>query len=162
MSKSNQELLDSDYQYKEAHGGQPLRANYWWFIGDIPEVRARDFNTCRQIVEKLEQARIECAPLTSSEHSRLTQLIKKWSHRAAGEDQRFNVRGTKRGALTNAEKERLQKLGWVPTKYTKPTKPKPRVKCQGCSRLFIQTRSDRKFCSTYCKSSYWSRQYSGA
>lgn len=154
MSKSNLELLDSDQAYKDSHGGTHLRAAFYWFTGDIPQVAARDFKTARMIVQKLEEARIACAPLTSSEHSRLTRLIQKWTDRAAGRDLRFNVRGTKPGALSAAERQRLQQLGWVPTKYTKPTKPKQRAKCPGCNHWFTQTRVDKKFCSTYCKNRF--------
>jgi hypothetical protein len=65
MSASNQDLIDFDLQHKRAHGNKPLRANFYWFTGELPVVKARDFKTARIIVNKLMEARIRCAPLTS-------------------------------------------------------------------------------------------------
>lgn len=163
MSHSGQELLDSDYAYKRAHNGRSLRAAYTWYIGTSPIIAPRDYAACRQYLETLKRARTVCAPLTSSEHYRLTQLIRKWTRRARGLDPRFNVVGTRPGALTNTERERLLKLGWVPTTFTKPpvpsvpSTPLDKKKCLGCSALFTPTRRNQKFHTTYCKTNYWNK-----
>ena len=91
-----------------------MRASFYWYTGELPQVAPRDYAACRAIVAKLQQARHKCAPLTKSEHSRLTKLINRWEHRASGLDQRFNVVGTKPGALTIHETDRLTRLGWTP------------------------------------------------
>lgn len=161
MTMSNY-LTESDQQYRDAHR-QPLRANFYWYTGDIPVVRPRDYKTARAILHKLEGARVVCAPLTSSEHTRLTNLIAKWKRRAAGQCPRFNVVGTRPGALTQAQRDRLLKLGWYPNPQTKTTKPPvPTKPCLNCRTIFPLTRSDKKYCSDWCRTHYWQRIYSGA
>lgn len=111
---SNNDLIDSDVQYKRAHHQKSIRAAFYWYTGEVPRLAPGDLAGARAFLQKLQEARHVCKPLTSSEHSRLTKLITKWTARANGTDPRFMVKGTRRGALTNQEKERLYKLGWTP------------------------------------------------
>lgn len=162
-SNSNQELLDSDTLFRQTHPAQKLRANFYHYIGDIPQVAPRDYATCRQIVTRLQEARTVCAPLTSSEHSKLTYLINRWEHRASGMDQRFNVVGTRPGALTTTQRERMLKLGWFPEiRQHVKLKGLPKKRCLQCKSLFLCTRSDKKYCSDKCRQLYWDHVYSGA
>lgn len=152
---------DADAAYKAAHHQQSIRAAFYWYTGEAPSCGPGDLGKAKEYLQRLVEARNRCAPLTPSEHTRLTKLIQKWTLRAAGKDIRFMVMGTSRGAPTAQQKHRMQQLGWhsthVPT-WKEPLKKKP---CQHCRKFFLPTRVDKKFCTDWCRSKYWQAIYKG-
>lgn len=80
---------------------------YHTIVGDLPEVKERDFATCSDIVMRVQKA-IDYGGWTRSEWRRLHRLKAKWKLRADGGDARFNVVGTKKTGLSAEQRKRLQ------------------------------------------------------
>jgi hypothetical protein len=85
-----------------------LRAAYWTILGGhSPECAPGDSRAATAFVARIETA-IDQGGWTRNEWRNLKQLWARWTRRAAGEDLRFNLVGTRGGRLDRDEEARIR------------------------------------------------------
>jgi hypothetical protein len=84
-----------------------LRSAYLNIIGENPDIRVGHSISALAMLARIAEAWKQRHLFTVAEVNRLRLLRHKWRKRAAGEDARYNLKGTRRGRPTQHEQDNV-------------------------------------------------------
>lgn len=98
------------FDREERDAGRVLRAAFWSQLGDPPLCPGGESGrrAAREFVARL-TATLERGAWTRNEVTILRQMVKRWTRRADGLDERFNKVGNRRGRLPRPVEQEIQK-----------------------------------------------------
>jgi hypothetical protein len=87
-----------------------MRSTYAELIGDSPVLKPADHQGAQAFLDRIDRA-IEQGGWSAGERTRLYRMRDKWAARAAGNDARFEIAGTRPGRLDPKSEQEVEALG---------------------------------------------------